>query len=236
MPSDESVIFGNDLKTSLEKLWVIPSYYYHLQPGGHVAALKSHQKNTSFAHLDIKKFFYSINKSRVTRNLRAFFPYDVAREYATASTVIDPTSKLKTYILPFGFVQSPILASLCLHRSHLGLCISTYRKRKGVVVCVYMDDLIISTKSHEETAQIKEDIKASATKSGFPLNNEKEEGPAESITAFNIILSHQHLELTKSKLQEFLSLYSISPDEDQKAGIVGYVISVNEDQAKLFTQ
>src|SRR5258707_471389 len=47
-----------------------PEYFYHYSAGGHVSALREHKQHSLFFRIDIQNFFYSINRTRVTRALR----------------------------------------------------------------------------------------------------------------------------------------------------------------------
>jgi hypothetical protein len=118
VPTAETRKLGREIKLAIERRWTPPPYYFHLRRGGHVQALSSHVGNYIFARLDIQNFFGSINRTRVTRCLTSKFGYKQAREWANASTVVDRDTKRS--FVPFGFVQSPIVASLCLSESALG--------------------------------------------------------------------------------------------------------------------
>jgi hypothetical protein len=147
VPNTESREYGKNLKLQIERKWNKPDYYFHLRDGGHVEALKCHLNNTYFIHVDIKNFFGNISKSRITRNLKPFFGYTNSRSIAIESTVRLHSNIEDKYILPFGFVQSPILASLCLHKSRLGVFLDLLNEGDDFVVSVYMDDIIISGKN-----------------------------------------------------------------------------------------
>lgn len=97
-----------------------------------------------------------------------------------------------------------------------------------------MDDIIISTKDNELLMELSEKVKEVSNKSGFRINPNKQEGPSEHITAFNIELSHGKLEVSKDRMTEFLSVYGDSHSECQKKGIASYVGTVNALQAKDF--
>ncbi|WP_257292862.1 hypothetical protein [Endozoicomonas sp. ONNA1] len=97
--------------------------------------MRSHTSGQFFVHLDIRQFFSSINRSRITRSLKPRIGYERAREIAIASTVPAPNTDGSAYILPYGFVQSPILASICLRYSKLGTVLhelSKAKKRRSV--------------------------------------------------------------------------------------------------------
>lgn len=166
----------------------------------------------------------------MTRSLKEHVPYERAREIAVESTVRLPESPEVEYILPFGFVQSPIIASICLSKSALGRYLSRLKHRKGLAVSVYMDDILVSSDNHEELLQEMAKIKAVSEKSELPLNEKKQEGPAECVKAFNIKLSQGLLEITPERLQELSDAYLESTNEAQRAGILNYVLSINPNQ------
>lgn len=231
VPTKETIDNGLEIKKAIEERWKPPSYYFHLKDGGHVRALQSHTHHTSFVHLDIRDFFGSINRTRVTRCLKSIFGYSDARAMANESTVFHPDEKSRRTILPFGFVQSPIVASMCLYQSALGRCLHRLTQLKDVQVSVYVDDIVVSTDSHVLTAEALEQLEEASKKSGLALNAEKQEGPADSITAFNIDLSHLALFIEPERFAQFLDAYKNSDSEFQRNGILGYVSSVNAKQA-----
>ena len=233
VPNSNSIEKGKSIKSSIEKKWKAPKNYFHLRKGGHVEALKSHLNNSSFIHLDIENFFGSINKSRVTRCLTEFFPYNLAREMTNDS--IEKHPQKKNYILPFGFVQSPIIASLCLDKSGLGTFLKKLSNRTDIVVSVYVDDIIISAKDHSVLADILISIKNKADKAGFHLNEKKEEGPSIKITAFNIELSEGSVFITTQRMQQLKESFEQSESDHQKNGILGYIQTVNELQKNDIT-
>ncbi|WP_145954126.1 hypothetical protein [Kosakonia radicincitans] len=120
VPSDEMYRYGKRLHRFIIGKWRAPLYYYHMRDGGHLAAARIHFKSEYFALVDIRNFFESTSQSRVTRELKTIFPYEDARKIAKISTVRIPKSEDKKFSLPYGFPQSPILATLCLHNSYAG--------------------------------------------------------------------------------------------------------------------
>lgn len=230
VPNDESVTFGTALKEAIKERWQTPHNYYHLKEGGHVAALRQHVSNAFFLRLDIDNFFGHVNRSRITRNLKPLFSYNTARQYAIESTVRDTDSKEAIYILPFGFVQSPILASLCLRKSALGGYLSSLSRQQDIVCTVYMDDILISSKNLNQLGVIEGQLESYATRSRFPLSKTKREGPSESVTAFNVTISEGALSITDARMAEFESAFRKSKNEHQKDGILRYIASVNPSQ------
>ncbi|WP_257285872.1 reverse transcriptase domain-containing protein [Endozoicomonas sp. SESOKO1] len=231
VPTRESKVGGRIIKRCVEGCWSAPNYYYHLRQGGHVEAIRSHTSGQFFIHLDICQFFSSINRSRITRSLKSRLGYERAREIAIASTVPAPNTGGSAHILPYGFVQSPILASICLRYSKLGSALHELSKAKKTTVSVYVDDIIISTQSLTEAEDALGQVKGAAERSGFPLNSDKEEGPAQKITAFNIELSHSKLRINDRRMSLFLRNYMEAVSEYQQDGIVGYIETVNPEQA-----
>ena len=223
------------LALTLEQLWQPPLNYYHLMPGGHIKALRLHLNNSIFIHLDIKHFYNSINKSRVTRSLKKYVGYEKARQIAIESTVKITKEGSQIFVLPFGFVQSPLLASLCLFHSRLGQYIEKIRKTTNYVkISVYMDDIVISTKNRLLSEKILERVKIAAEDSNFLLNAKKEEGPSNMVTAFNIDLCHKNIKIEDNRLSMFITAYKKSIGESQQLGIENYIKSVNKHQAKVF--
>ena len=120
---DELAAGAKEHLRQIRRRWTAPEYFYHLRPGGHVAALRLHQVNTWYGKVDLSKFFSNVTRNRLTRCLkRVGFSFRDAEEFAVASTVcVDATSR--RFSLPYGFAQSPLLASLALDQSELGNCL-----------------------------------------------------------------------------------------------------------------
>lgn len=230
VPTEESKTEGQRIKDVIEQKWQPPGYYFHLRSGGHVAALRSHAASRYFLRLDIQDFFGSVTRSRVTRCLKSMLAYADARRIATVSTVKHPTQEDKT-ILPYGFVQSPILASLALAQSALGSCLERLGKQRRIHVSVYMDDIIVSSTAEKHLANAQSQLEEAANKARFAFQSDKTEGPANMVTAFNIELSPNDLSVAPRRLQQFAETYRSSDNSLQKEGIAGYVNSVNPNQA-----
>lgn len=230
VPSANCASNGAHIKAQVSSAWTPPDNYFHLRAGGHVESLKIHLPNTIFVHLDIKDFFGSISKTRVTRVLKPYFGYAQAREWANQSTVNHIEGEKKVNVLPFGFVQSPILASLCLSKSALGSTLA-HVASEGVTVSVYMDDIVLSANCLPLLTSAVDKIKNGASVSGFSFNAEKEEGPAKKISAFNIHLENGELTVKSNRLSEFSQALVDASSEHQIKGILGYVRTVSKIQA-----
>lgn len=226
VPTTEAIAEGQQIKTKLETVWKPPSYFYHLRAGGHVAALRSHLHNTSFLHLDLQNFFGSINRSRITRCLKPKVSYPIARKWAVASTVPNPADKAR-YMLPYGFVQSQLIASLCLHESALGLCLLKLSQHAHAAVSVYVDDVLVSTKDNATCEGLFALLKTAVERAGFTLNVGKSEGPAPSVTAFNVKLSEQSIAIDGQRMKQFSESLAGALTEEKRAGIRSYIASVN---------
>jgi hypothetical protein len=229
VPTQETIEQGSQIKFALEKKWTAPSYYFHLRSGGHLQALRQHIEHKAFAHLDVQNFFGSINKSRVTRVLKPLMSYRIARDWAVLSTVRDPDDNTR-FMLPFGFVQSQLLASLCLQQSALGRCLKQLAETKNISVSVYVDDIIISSVDAEGCNSAFEKLIIAAERSQFFLNKKKQEGPSDTIKAFNIVLSHNSLQITSDRLDQFKISARTTGAEYKRDGILNYVKSVSTSQ------
>jgi hypothetical protein len=229
-PSHEAIAIGAQIKKSVREAWTPPDNYFHLRSGGHVEALKLHLDSTIFCHLDIKDFFGSVNRSRITRSLKPFFGYAHAREMANDSTVQHPIEKGR-YMLPYGFVQSPLLASLAFYDSALGRCLRDIEGERGLRVSVYVDDLVISGCDLSLIAEAMSEIHLAAKKSHFQFNDLKSQGPSDKIIAFNIEISKSKIKIHAEKLHEFHENFLATDNFHVKSGIGSYIRSVNCDQA-----
>lgn len=229
-PTDEYRVIGEAIRKATRKAWRPPRYYFHLRKGGHVAALKSHARKKYFARFDIEDFFGRVNQSRVTRCLKEFFSYADARKMTLDSTVRHPTGAGR-WVLPYGFIQSPLLASLALSKSRLGSLLDELHKGKVVRVSVYVDDIIVSCDDKSQLTEACAALAATGKKSGFGFNAAKCQGPSTGITAFNIQLTTGNLEVVAARLAEFAAVLAVPASEPQRRGILGYVATVNSKQA-----
>ncbi|WP_283602920.1 reverse transcriptase domain-containing protein [Serratia proteamaculans] len=234
VPTDEVRLYGEELHKYLRKRWVPPLYFYHLRDGGHVACAKKHLGNEYFALIDIKNFFESTGQSRVTREIKAYFKYNDARRIAKLSTVRNPLPVGPMYIIPYGFPQSPILSTLCLHKSYCGGLFKKLDSSFGIEISIYMDDIIISGNDLELCNLNYNLICDGLIRSGYEVNEKKSQAPSKSIRAFNLELKKHSLRVLSSRVVEFLMAYIKSDNPHVRKGIASYVGSVNVEQAKLF--
>jgi len=227
IPSRQSKITGKNICRLLRKYWNPPEYFYHLRNGGHVEAMRAHKQNQYFSRLDIDNFFGSITRSRITRSLKKFVSYKTAWVIAHESTVKDPDYIGIRFMLPFGFIQSPLLASICLDQSFLGEFLKFLHKNSQLTISVYMDDLVISSNDRDLLLSISADLKSAIIKSHWASNEQKEDICKQIITVFNIEISHQCTRISDPRMQEFKNSYGHAATSNSRSGIINYIRSVN---------
>ena len=230
-PTQEARIIGLEINQLIKANWEPPSYYYHLRSGGHIAALKTHLDSEYFAVVDISDFFGSISRSRITRSLKQFLGYEQARKIAKKSTVTSGPGYQHSHYLPYGFVQSPILASLAFHMSSLGNLLEELSMDNRLQITVYMDDIVLSSNDSSYLSNVFRQVTKSAERAKFLVNENKSRPVSRRVTAFNIKLSNKEMELTRERFIEFQRAYVLSNNPAQRRGIGAYVGTVNKTQA-----
>jgi hypothetical protein len=225
--TEDEVERGNAIIASVLELWSPPGNFYHLQKGGHISALRRHKHDQQFARLDIENFFGSVTRNKVHRALK-----NIGFSFADAAVVSHRSCVQHNgrRVLPFGYVQSPLLASLVLHKSALGNAIKALGKN-GLFVSIFMDDILIS---HPDSANAVSDgiavIEHAAAEARFTLSAVKRQGPATAISAFNIDLAHESLVITPARLDDFEQRVRVLGKCPVTDGILGYVEAVNDQQ------
>jgi hypothetical protein len=180
-----------------------PDYFYHYKSGGHVLALHEHLKHDFFFKIDLQHFFYSIARNRVTRTFRSW-GLKGAPTYAKWSCVRSPYPTGPRYVVPIGFRQSPLVASLVLMQSPVAAAIEKARA-SGITISVYLDDFI---GSHDDEAALRgvyEDILAACLEANLVPNVDKLVAPAKAIVAFNCNVSKGSAKVTEQRKAEFFS-------------------------------
>ncbi|PPT91296.1 hypothetical protein XaraCFBP7407_21875 [Xanthomonas arboricola pv. arracaciae] len=219
---------GEVIRLAVSQVWSPPPFYFHLRGGGHVAALHRHTAHQYFFRCDLDDFFGRIDQSRLTRCLKRRFSYADARQMARESVVINPISK-KT-MLPYGYVQSPILASLALDKSRVGRFLRQCELSKNFTVSVYVNDIVLSSDDDGLLGNAADELKQLALDAGLPLSPGKTVGPAPAVTAFNVELSHGSMNLVDDRLQRFREAYATASSSQVASGILGYVHTINPAQ------
>jgi hypothetical protein len=198
-----------------------------------VAALRAHQCNSVFLHLDIEDFFGCVTKNRITRCLKPLVGYEKAREIARESVVFHPTEKNRLMV-PYGFVQSQLLASICLAGSALGrYLIRLSDDSARAAISVYVDDIVISTRDPRIAADIYAEIQEAATRARFRLRPKGSNEPTAEIRAFNILLREDSMFVADDRMNKFETALRDSSSDAQKQGIVSYVGTINPTQARF---
>ncbi|NML93048.1 reverse transcriptase domain-containing protein [Novosphingobium olei] len=220
---------GYEIKSAIEARWKAPSYYYHLQEGGHVAAARLHSGAPWVASVDLQRFFDQITRQRVHRSLKRLrFSHADAWDMACDSTV-DKKPPRRHFSIPFGFVQSPLLSSLVLSHSALGQAIRKLRQQ-GSTVTVYMDDITLSGDSEHAVQAALGTLQQAADASRFSFNPTKVQPPGASVTNFNIAFGSGSMLVTDKRMKAFKEAFT-SGSANEQMGIYGYVWSVDTDQA-----
>ena len=212
VPNDRSREIGNKIKSFLELHLNFEPYYYHLRRGGHVGALHSHRPNSYYARIDIERFFYSIGRNRVANALReASMPR--AGHLAKWSCVPNPyPGSGSRFILPYGFVQSPILATLVMRDSAVG---SFLRQLPvGITISVYVDDISLSSNDLDALTAAYRGLREAIGEAGFTLNEAKCAPPSAETTVFNCDLRQDEAEVTDERKRLFYSVPRNGPSAD----------------------
>ena len=192
--------------------FAFPNYFYHYTPGGHVAAIHAHLQNKNFFKIDIQNFYYSIARMRVTRALRSH-GYQGANTLAMWSTVRNPYPGGHPHVLPIGFVQSPLLASLVLMKSPVAAAIER-AIADGIRISVYMDDFIGSDDDVAALEAAYTDICTACVAAGLIPNPEKLAPPASAITAFNCDLTFGSAKVTDERVAKYNARVDRTPYSD----------------------
>lgn len=219
---------GCEIKREVEKRWSAPKNFFHLRDGGHVAAVRLHHNAAWVGSLDLLRFFDQISRGKVFRALkRVGFTQTEAWEMACDSTV-DKASPARSLSLPFGFVQSPLMASIVLAHSALGRCIERLR-RGGLAITVYMDDITVSGDSEMLVQSAIVELTAAAYLAGFSFNPTKTQPASASVICFNIEFGSGAMAIIPERMDKLEEAF-LEGNEYQQHGILGYVASVNQRQ------
>ena len=210
---------GKEIKEAVEDAYAFDPIYFHLRRGGHVAAMHHHRDNQFFARIDISNFFYSISRRRVQSALDRIGVGN-ARFYAQWSTVVSPFANPR-YALPYGFVQSPILASLVVATSDLGQHLLGLPV--SVKTGVYVDDISLSSDDAHELQQAYDLTLAAIAGDGFAVSPAKLRPPAPAVDIFNCDLAHGKASVRDDRINAFLAN---NPTQAAEDAFVTYCASV----------
>lgn len=189
-----------------------------------------HLHNRCFATLDISGFFDSVTRSKIHRALRSIGIGHPRAWYIAQESTVEKSRRKRDFSLPYGFVQSPILASLALDRSALGRRMKVLARSNHIRLSCYVDDVILSGVEEEAVESGHMMLIEAARSSGFIINPIKSQLPGPEITAFNVVLSNGEMAITAGRMHQFESdLLHSTPSI--AAAIIAYVGSVNRLQA-----
>ncbi len=201
-PSKLGERIGLDIKAQVEAAYQFDSFVYHLKKsGGHVAALHAHRDHQYFARIDIKRFFYSIARNRVQRCLSEIGILR-SRHYAKWSCVKNPYLA-PAYCLPYGFVQSPVLATLVLMSSTVGCCLRQLEAERTVTISVYMDDISLSSDNERALQSAFENVLLALKSANFEVNDTKVRAPSAKMDIFNCDLAPGKVEVQQQRIDTF---------------------------------
>ena len=219
VPSEAGRKIGLQIKVIVEAGHTFDPFFWHLREGGHVASMHEHRGHSWFARVDLQNFFYTVRRRQVQQALR-----DCGarrhEHFAKWSTVRNPFDT-GGYVVPYGFVQSPIVASLVLSRSPLGRVLRGLPA--AVTVGVYLDDISISANDEGLLRVAYDLIVAAVEPSGFALNAVKSSPPTQSIELFNCEMRRGHSAVLDRRIDEF---YALPRSEWSAAGFENYRQSV----------
>lgn len=199
VPTEECREYGERLLEECRARVELPNYHFHYTPGGHVAALHRHIQNRFFFRIDVRRFFYAIRRNRVAAALRHFGIPD-ARDRAKWSCVANPYGA--GYVLPIGFVQSPMLASLVVMRSPIADAIAEAENRNAFV-SMYFDDFIGSAMELEILREVFARFLQAFEQAALPINDAKLVEPCPIATAFNCELRHGYSAVEAQRVDKF---------------------------------
>lgn len=200
VPNEKCREIGKQLVKDILKAWPRKPIYSHLQPGGHVAALHQHRLNNYFAKFDLENFFYSISRNNVVSSLKSI-NIENYRNLACFSCVKNPLDTPPSYALPYGFVQSPLLATLVFSDSLLGQYLEKIANE--ITVSVYVDDIILSSNDKSLLSKLFEESLNEVKRSPFSVSSEKIVSPTSDLDVFNCKLRHEESFVLKERIDEF---------------------------------
>ncbi|MCB9989039.1 MAG: hypothetical protein H6868_06865 [Rhodospirillales bacterium] len=231
VPTNECQDKGYEFVDAIKEKWGCPDYFYHFKSGGHLAAIGQHRESACFAKIDLTNFFPSISKSRVIRALKDIgVHYELAEKIAGWSTVRDKEDRDK-YVLPYGFVQSQLLASICLDKSAIGHYLEKDLP-EDILVTVYVDDIILSSDDKKSLDYAYNGLLEAVDRSGFAINEAKSHGRNDNVTAFNIGINDNELQIIEDRFSEFQKAVE-SGGIKRRDAIINYVNSVCPAQASI---
>lgn len=225
-----AAIVGKAIIKQVLKKYSPHRIFFHLERrGGHVAALRLHQESAFFSRFDIVNFFGQITRTRVARSLRTVgFKPNRAFNIAMESVVVENGRK----VLPYGFRQSPVLATLAMEYSHLGSELKMLAEA-GFLVSVYMDDVLISGEFKDVLEEASNAIVNAANRAGFPLSTDKRAVAVASVDSFNCHIEASEITVLGERMEKFVNDHRSKGEAGQRA-IEKYIAAVSIDELNRF--
>jgi hypothetical protein len=226
VPGSACIARGQKIVDRVSQLWNPSPIFYHLgKRGGHVAAMRPHVDQAYKASVDISNFFGCVTRPKLKRALRKIgMSEHEAFEIAYDSCVNENGQRH----LPYGFVQSMLLATLAMDQSRLGHFLEEARYQ-GFRVTVYVDDIIVSHNDLDILTQLYGQLLVEVAESGFAVALAKCSPPSVSVPAFNCEVS-DILRVSAARMQKFSEQFLLATDQGRKS-ITRYVAAINSDQA-----
>ena len=132
------------------------------------------------------------------------------------------------YVLPYGFVQSPILATLVLMESGVGALLRQLDAEGVVTVSVYMDDITLSSDDLGSLEAAFEALSQSLTGANFEVSLDKVRAPAPVMDVFNCDLQQGKTNVQAERIERF----EAEPRSDASAdAFADYCLSVEDGNA-----
>jgi hypothetical protein len=219
VPSKEGREAGYKIRSLVTERVEFDDIYYHLRSGGHVAALHAHKQNNLFSRIDLKNYFYSISRNRINRELRSIGIRHHER-FSKWSTVKNPYTD-PSYALPYGFVQSPLLATLAFQNSAIGRFLREVPPE--VVVSVYLDDIGLSSCDENLLQRTHHATLVALEESKFIINTDKTAAPSDQMVLFNCDLTFENARVRAERVEEF---FSVERSEASAAAFLAYCEAV----------
>lgn len=228
-PDFDTRVYGQKLIQRIMEKWTPPDHYSHLTQGGYIPWLHAFKRYQYLAKVDISSFFPSLTKNRVARNLhKVLNNYEEAWTAAGMSCVHFGDARF----LPVGFVQSPLIATLCLSNSRVGSAMSTVGDSGRVKVHCYFDDIVLCSNSSYQLNKALSKICGAVTNSGLSLNEQKTKRARHRLTVFNVDCYYQHLSIAEDRMRDFREVVTSLEMDAEVQGILSYVRRINRTQAK----
>ena len=123
--------------------------------------------------------------------------------------------------LPYGFVQSPVLATLVLMQSELGAFLRAAQPE--LAVTVYMDDISISCDNKDQLATFYDGVIDSLGKCHFLASDDKLRLPSEAMDVFNCDVRQGMTEVRAERIAQF---YEVLPTQHADQAFNSYCASV----------